>query len=104
VWEQVKRLHVLKWFLVAFLFYSMGMQTVMLVAILFAKEVLGLPTDKLIVTAVIIQLVAIPGAVLMSRLSGIFGNLRVLAGVVVVWILICLSAYNIATLKEGGQN
>ena len=104
VWEQVKRLHVLKWFLVAFLFYSMGVQTVMLVATLFGKEVLGLPTDKLIVTAVIIQLVAIPGAVLMSRLSGIFGNLRVLAGVVVVWILICLSAYYIATLKEGGQN
>src|SRR5258706_1961679 len=104
VWEQVKHLRVLKWYIVAFLFYSMGVQTVMLVATLFGKEVLGLRADKLIVTVVIIQLVAIPGAILMSRLSGVFGNLRVLAGVVGVWILVCLSTYYIASLKEGGQN
>lgn len=104
VWDQVKHLSVLKLFLFAFLFYSMGVQTVMLVATLFGKEVLGLPTDKLIVTVVIIQLVAIPGAMLMSRLSGIFGNLKVLTGVIVVWMVICLSAYYITALKEQGQN
>ena len=104
VWEQVKQLTVLKWFLVAFLFYSMGVQTVMLVATMFGAEVLGLPADKLIITVVLIQLVAIPGAILMSRLSGKFGNLPVLIGVIVVWIGMCLSAYYITTLKENGQN
>jgi len=104
VWDQVMHLSVLKWFLVAFLFYSMGVQTVMLVATLFGKEVLGLPADKLIITVVIIQLVAIPGAILISRLSGVFGNLRVLSGVVLVWILICMATYSITSLKEGGQN
>jgi UMF1 family MFS transporter len=95
---------VLKWFLVAFLFYSMGVQTVMLVATLFGAEVLGLPADKLIITVVLIQLVAIPGAILMSRLSERYGNLQVLIGVIVVWIGMCLSAYYITTLKEGGTN
>ncbi len=104
VWEQVKQLSVLKWFLCAFLFYSMGVQTVMLVATLFGAEVLGLPADKLIITVVLIQLVAIPGAILMSRLSGRFGNLPVLIGVIFVWIGMCLSAYYITILKEGGQN
>jgi MFS transporter, UMF1 family len=49
---------------------------------------------------VIIQLVAIPGAIWMSRLSSKFGNLKVLMGVVVFWILICLSAYGIASKAE----
>jgi UMF1 family MFS transporter len=35
VWHQIQKLSVLKWFLFAFLFYSMGVQTVMLVATLF---------------------------------------------------------------------
>jgi UMF1 family MFS transporter len=104
VWHQVQQLSVLKWFLAAFLFYSMGVQTVMLVATLFGAEVLGLPADKLIVTVVLIQLVAIPGAFLMSRLSERFGNLPVLAGVVVVWAAMCLSAYFITILKEQGGN
>jgi MFS transporter, UMF1 family len=104
VWSQVREMSVLKWFLCAFLFYSMGVQTVMLVATLFGSEVLGLPAEKLIVTVVLIQLVAIPGAILMSRMSERFGNLPVLMAVISVWILMCLSAYYITLLKEGGQN
>jgi len=65
---------------------------------------LGLPDDKLIITVVLIQLVAIPGAMLMSFLSGKFGNIWVLMGVVFFWILVCLSAYAVASLKEGGTN
>jgi UMF1 family MFS transporter len=102
VWQQVKQLTVLKWFLCAFLFYSMGVQTVMLVATLFGKEVLGLPADKLIITIVLIQLVAIPGSMLMSRLSGVFGNLSVLLGVVMVWVVICVATYFVTSYKENG--
>ncbi len=69
VWDQVKQMPVLKRFLTAFFFYSMGVQTVMLVAIDFGIKELKLANDKLIITAVIIQLVAILGAILMSKLS-----------------------------------
>jgi len=102
VWSQVKQLKLLKWFLVAFFFYSMGVQTVMLAATLFGSQALGLPADKLIVTVVLIQLVAIPGAMLMSYLSGRLGNLPVLMGVVLFWILVCMAAYQVANLKDSG--
>ena len=62
VWRQVKSMPVLKRFLGSFFFYSMGVQTVMLAATLFGARVLNLPSTKLIITVVIIQLVAIIGA------------------------------------------
>jgi UMF1 family MFS transporter len=102
VWDQLKHLKVLKWFLMAFLFYSMGVQTVMLAATLFGSQLLELPDDKLIITIVLIQLVAIPGAMMMSALSGKFGNLNVLTGVVFFWILVCIAAYSVVNMKEQG--
>jgi UMF1 family MFS transporter len=104
VYQEVRKLPVLKNFLRAFFFYSMGVQTVMLAASIFGAKLLNLPSTKLIITIVIIQLVAIPGAVWMSRLSEKYGNLRVLIGIILFWILICLSAYYTAYFKEQGGN
>lgn len=104
VLRQVRKLSILKWYLTAFFFYSMGVQTVMLAATIFASKELGLPTDRLIITVVLIQLLAVVGAFLMSRLSGKFGNLRVLMGVVLLWILLCMSAYVMASLKDSGHD
>jgi UMF1 family MFS transporter len=104
VWHQLKSLTLLKWFLTSFFFYSMGVQTVMLAATLFGAQVLELPTDKLIITVVLIQIVGIVGAIVISRLSGRFGNLNVLLGVILLWVVICISAYEVANLKESGTN
>jgi MFS transporter, UMF1 family len=104
VWLQVKELTILKWYLVAFFFYSMGVQTVMLAATIFGAKVLGLPTTKLIITIVIIQIVGVLGAFLISRLSRSFGNLNILIMVVFFWILICVSAYEIANIRERGAS
>ncbi len=97
VWQQVKELPVLKNFLGAFFFYSMGVQTVMLAATLFGSQVLNLPTTKLIACILIIQIVAIAGAYIMAKLSQLFGNFRVLMFVVLIWIGICIIAYFITT-------
>ncbi len=97
VFKQVKNMPVLKRFLTAFFFYSMGVQTVMLVAIDFGIKELKLPDQKLIITAVIIQLVAIVGAIGMSRLSSKFGNLQVLILTVLLWIGVCIAGYFITT-------
>lgn len=104
VWNQVKKLGVLKTYLLSFFFYSMGVQTVMLAATLFGSKVLNLPDTNLIITIVIIQLVAIAGAVLMARLSKTYGNIRVLMGTVLFWILICIAAYTVAGMAERGVN
>ncbi|MBP6022785.1 MFS transporter [Ferruginibacter sp.] len=97
VWRQVAGLPVLKRFLAAFFFYSMGVQTVMLVAIDFGIKELKLADDKLIITAVIIQLVAIAGAVAMSKLSAKYGNIKVLLFTVLLWIGVCITGYFITT-------
>ncbi|MDQ7949806.1 MAG: MFS transporter, partial [Pedobacter sp.] len=95
---QVKGMPYLKRFLFAFFFYSMGVQTVMLMATIFGEKELQLDTGKLIATILILQLVAIPGAMLMSYLSSKkFGNVKVLIGVVVIWIGACIAAYFIHT-------
>ena len=104
VWQQAKKLPVLKRFLFAFFFYSMGVQTVMLIATIFAMKIFHLTNTKLIVTIVLIQLVAIIGATVISRLSAKFGNLRVLMSVVVLWIFICLATYIIGGMAEKGAN
>jgi UMF1 family MFS transporter len=97
VFNQLTHLSVLKRFLIAFFFYNMGVQTVMMVAANFGIKELQLPSTNLIVTMVLIQLVAIAGAYFISKLSGIYGNLEVLAGVVVIWILVCIAAYFMKT-------
>ena len=97
VFKQVKNMPVLKRFLTAFFFYSMGVQTVMLVAIDFGIKELKLPDQKLIITAVIIQLVAIVGAIGMSRLSSKLGNIQVLILTVLLWIGVCIAGYFITT-------
>jgi UMF1 family MFS transporter len=104
VYGEVKNMPVLKRYLRGFFFYSMGVQTVMLAATIFGSKLLQLEDTKLIITVVIIQLVAIPGAILMSRLSATFGNIKVLMGVIVFWILICIAAYFTADYKIKGGN
>lgn len=93
VWVKIKGMPLLKRFLPSFFFYSMGVQTIMLVATSFAAKELGMPTEDLIKIILIIQIVAIAGATLMSRLSNKYGNVRVLIFVVFLWIGICIAAY-----------
>jgi len=104
VFGQLKALPILKRFLISFFFYNMGVQTIMLVAALFGSKELKLPTEKLIITILIIQIVAIFGANLIAGLSKKFGNFQTLLSVVVVWILVCIGAYRISVLSEQGKN
>ena len=93
VWGQIKELPILKTYLVAFFFYSMGVQTVMLAATLFGSKELKLETSQLIAVILVIQLVAIAGAYIMAKLSNMFGNFQVLLFVVFIWIGVCIAAY-----------
>lgn len=97
VWQQIRVLLPLKRFLIAFFFYAMGVQTIMLVAAAFGEKVLHLGASKLIVTILLIQLVAIGGAYFISWMAGRIGNIRVLIVLVMIWILVCIAAYYIDT-------
>ena len=93
VWTQLKQLPVLKRFLMAFFFYNMGVQTVMLAATMYGKSELQIPTINLIVSILIIQIIAIPGAFLISKLSEKIGNFKTLMLCVLFWILLCIGGY-----------
>lgn len=100
VYSQVKQMPVLKMFLRGFFFYSMGVQTVMMAATIFGSQELHLPSTMLIITVVVIQLVAVPGAWGIARLSTRFGNLPVLIGVIFLWIGICVAGYRMQTAND----
>lgn len=93
VWKQLKTMTVLKRFLLAFFFYSMGVQTIMLVAAGFGEKVLKLGTSKLIAIILVIQIVAILGALIMSYFAKKYGNILVIIIVLVIWIGVCAAAY-----------
>ncbi|MCZ2460681.1 MAG: MFS transporter [Chitinophagales bacterium] len=100
VWKQLKKMPSLRRFLFSFFLYSMGVQTVMLVAAGFGKkEIFPDPKDepKLLITIIVIQLVAMVGAIAMSRLSKKIGNWWVISIAVMTWIAICISAYFVKT-------
>ncbi len=80
-------------FLLAFFFFSMGVQTVIIVASLFGKAELGISDTMLIMTILIIQVVAIAGAYIFGRVSARFGNRTSLLWMLAIWIFVCLSAY-----------
>ena len=84
-------------FLLSFFFFSMGVQTIIIVASLFGKAELGISDTMLIMTILIIQLVAIVGAFLFGKVSARFGNRTSLLWMLAVWILICFSAYYVET-------
>lgn len=100
VWQQLKKSPLLKTYLGAFFFYSMGVQTVMLAATIFGKKELKLDTGALIATILVIQLVAIAGSYGMSKLSAKIGNFPVLLITVGVWICVCIGAYFTTTATE----
>lgn len=100
VWQQIKGMILMKRFLFAFFFYSMGVQTIMLVSASFGEKVLRLSTANLIGIILIIQLVAIAGANAMSRLAQVYGNVKVLIFVVLIWIGMCICAYFVSTALQ----
>ena len=93
VWNYIKNVRNLKLYLFSYFFYSMGVQTIMLVASYFGSKELNLDQDKLIFTILIIQIIAIFGAYFFAYVSKMKGNKFSLVVMNIAWIFICLSAY-----------
>ena len=105
VFIQLKNLSRLRRFLPAFFLYSMALQTVLLVAAYFGEEEIAWAdsnqkTVGLIVSILLIQIVAIFGAILTARASERFGNIRVLIAINIIWIILCILAYNVKTPSQ----
>ncbi len=102
VWRQLKQNLRLKRYLGAFFVFSMAVQTIMLMAVYFGEKEIAWASDSektmgLIISILVIQLVAVVGAVVTSRASDKFGNIRTLIVVNLVWLCLCFYAYFMVT-------
>jgi UMF1 family MFS transporter len=79
-------------FLIAFLIYNDGIQTIIAVSAIFAGEELGLGTGTILGCFLMIQFVAMPGALLFSRLAGRFDTKRAVMTSLLVFIMITVYA------------
>ncbi|MFM9983988.1 MAG: MFS transporter [Flavobacteriales bacterium] len=104
VWRNLKKTARLKRYLLSFFVFSMGVQTIMQMASLFGtkeviridengQQVVGLADGQLIVAVILVQIIAIPGAMLFSYASRKLGNLQTLKIALIVWGCVCLFAY-----------
>lgn len=94
--NQLKDEMALRRFLYSFFFYSMGVQTVILLASAFGDQELGMDSSKLILTILIIQFVAIAGSYLFAFISRKYGNIQAIKICILVWVFICLGAYTLS--------
>jgi UMF1 family MFS transporter len=95
VLRELKNLPQLRYFLISFFLFSVGVQTIVLMAGIFGSKELGLPTTNLILTIILVQIVAIFGAYLFSKLSNKIGNIKSLKLSLVVWGVVCFSCYSL---------
>lgn len=120
VFTEFRKSKLLKRYISSFFFFNTGVQTVMLMATLYASRLIfAIPDDVkatmtpeelsaaqgearagLIIAILLIQILGAVGAYLLSKLSGKVGNLKALMLVVSLWIPMCVAAYFI---PQGGH-
>lgn len=100
VYLEVKENKAIKRYLLAFFVYSVGVQTVLTNAAFFGAQEVNIGQSELILTLMIIQFIAIIGALLFSKASSKFGNFKVLTVALIVWMIACMGAYIVTEAKE----
>ena len=97
VWNELKKILIIKKYLIAFFIYSSALQTVLLIAAYFGEQEINWPEDEktigLIVSILLIQLIAIFGAIFTSKLSEKFGNIYTLIILNFFWAFLCIGAF-----------
>lgn len=79
-------------FLLAFLLYNDGVQTIIVISGIFAREELGLATSDILACFLLIQFISLPATLACGRLAARFGCKPVLLGAIAVFVGISLWA------------
>jgi UMF1 family MFS transporter len=80
-------------FLLGYLFYNDGIQTVIASSSVYGEKQLGFETSVLIATILLVQFVAFGGALLFGRLAAKYGSRRVILAGLGVWMLVVTTGY-----------
>ncbi|MBU87112.1 MAG: MFS transporter [Flavobacteriaceae bacterium] len=105
VWDEFRDILIIKKFLSAFFIYSSALQTVLLIAAYFGEqEILWKDTEQktlgLIISILLIQLIAMVGAVFTAWISKKIGNINTLILLNVFWAFLCIGAFFISKPNE----
>jgi MFS transporter, UMF1 family len=98
--REVKQQVNIKKFLLAFLFFNAGVQTVIYMATVFADKVLQFKTAELIILVLVIQLIGAVGAYFFAWLSKRYNNKKALIATLAIWAMICLAAAFVSNKTE----
>ena len=98
--KKVGRFKHLTLFLVAYMIYNDGIHTVTSMATIYGTEELKLSTTELMVTLLLVQVVAIAGALIFSRLANRIGAKRSVMCTLVLWSAVVTYSYFIHTATE----
>jgi UMF1 family MFS transporter len=94
VWKDIKSRLVVRRYIASYFMFNMAVQTVMIMATAFAnKEIVGIKTQDLIVSILLIQFLGILGSVVFSKIATRFGNRLGLSIAILIWIGLCLFVY-----------
>jgi UMF1 family MFS transporter len=80
-------------FLLAYLVYNDGIQTVISQASVYGSEELGLGQSTLIGAVLLVQVLAVAGALTMGRLARVYGAKRTILGSLVAWTVTLAAGY-----------
>ena len=82
-------------FLLAYLCYNEGVETVIIMASIFGAEIVGFKDQELILFFLFIQATAFGGALFFGKLADAWGNKQAITLSLVVWMLITVWAFSL---------
>lgn len=98
--RNIRAYRMLALFLLGFLFYNDGVQTVLSQASVFAARALDMDAGQLAMLVLMIQFIALPGAILVGRLATAFGQKPILLGCLGVWIGLLVAAWFVTSQTQ----
>lgn len=90
--KEIKEKPNLMRFLGSFFFYSAGVNTVIYLATVFAEKELNFASSELILTVLLLQVVAIAGAISFARYAKKKGSKKAITVMIIIWVIICIAA------------
>ena len=98
--HRVKTFKELSKFLLAFLIYNDGIETVIIMASIFGADVLGMKTNELIIFFLMVQGIAFVGAMMFGFLADAIGNKKTVMISLGIWCLIVLWAFQLGIIWD----